>query len=85
MTPGAISPCKLEITTTNEAVYQMRVSHSKGSPQNPLTQEELNRKVWDCMNYAAKSLSNDTVQKVIDLVHKLEKIDDVALIMKLFN
>jgi len=37
------------------------------------------------MNYAAKSLSNDTVQKVIDLVHKLEKIDDVALIMKLFN
>ena len=85
MTHGAISPCKLEIITTNGAVYQMQVSHSKGSPQNPMTQEELNRKVWDCMDYAAKSLSKDTVHKVIDLVNELEKIDDVAVIMKLLN
>jgi hypothetical protein len=63
----------------------MHVSHSKGSPQNPMTQEKLNAKAWDCMDYAAQSLSKDTVHKVIDLVHKLEKIDDVAVIMKLLN
>ena len=63
----------------------MRVFHSKCSPQTPMTQEELNGKVWDCMGYAAKSLSKDTVHKVIDLAHKLEKIDDVAVIMKVLN
>jgi hypothetical protein len=50
-----------------------------------MTQEEITGKAWDCMGYAAESLSKDTMHKVIDLAHKLEKIDDETVIMKVLN
>jgi 2-methylcitrate dehydratase PrpD len=82
---GQISPAKVEVTTLDGSVYSMRVNDPPGHPRNPMSEEDINRKIWECMKYAKKPIPKENVQKVIALVNALEQVDDVGQIMRLLG
>ncbi len=56
--------------------YSCKVEHPKGEPQNPQTPEELEAKYNDCAKNAHYSVK--TSSQIKDLIHKLEKVDDIS-------
>ena len=52
-----------------------KVEEARGSPSNPLTNEELIEKFRDNAGYCA--LGSDKVEKAIETIYRLEKIDDI--------
>ncbi len=61
-------------------VYHNQVDNPRGSPEVPLTQEELLEKYRDC---AGRILSNEQVERSIELMLHLEEVEDLADLMKL--
>lgn len=51
-----------------------RVEHPRGSPQQPLTQEELDRKFLDC---ASLVLDDITASLALDKLHAFERLKDL--------
>ena len=54
--------------------YEERVDHPKGSPQAPLTWEELVAKFRDC---ASRALAAEAAERVVALVRRIEALADV--------
>jgi 2-methylcitrate dehydratase PrpD len=59
-------------------VYSKEYFHTKGSYQNPFTEEDLIAKFKKCVPYSAYKLDDVTVDSITQAVLNLEKIDDVA-------
>jgi len=54
--------------------YEERVDHPKGSPQAPLTWEELVAKFRDC---ASRALAAEAAERVVALVRRIEALANV--------
>jgi 2-methylcitrate dehydratase PrpD len=81
--PGkAIVPVRLEVILKNGKVEKERVDAMKGSPQNPMTYEEVISKFQKCLPYAVKRFSEEKMFKVADLIKKLEVVKDIDEIVK---
>jgi 2-methylcitrate dehydratase PrpD len=74
---------KVEIRTKDGKVYSKRTDFPYGHPKNPLAYEDIVNKFRDCLSYAAKPVARDNVEKVIDMVRKLEDVEDVGQIINL--
>lgn len=61
------------------------VEFPKGSIQNPMTGEEQMQKFWDCVRYGRTSLPGSDIKNFVDIVDRLEKIDDVSVMSKLLR
>lgn len=86
--PGStrlIQPGRMKIATKNGETYYEEVNHALGSPQRPLTFDECARKFRDCASYAIKRLPNKQIDRVVELVRQLEKVDDVREIAELLG
>ncbi|MEM6430945.1 MAG: MmgE/PrpD family protein [Deinococcota bacterium] len=72
--------CNVKIMTKDGTVYEGRVEHAKGEPENMLTDVEFEQKfrslVKDC-------LPTDRTQQIIDLCSHLETLEDVGDLVKL--
>lgn len=66
------------IKLKDDSVYSQRVSTTKGSPENPLSQDELVRKYRDCVRY---HLSPADTDKSLNLLLNLESLGDIAELM----
>ncbi len=60
--------------------HVQRVTEARGSPQNPLSQNELESKYRDCTK---KILSPDQTQRSIDLLNSLEELPDISELMEI--
>src|SRR5215813_2304819 len=77
-TPGSF-PCVLELTTASGESHTVEVFYPKGHPKNRMSSAELEGKFRGC----TRRILSDTQQtKIIQLVHNLEKLDNVAALMK---
>jgi len=56
-----------------------------GNPKNPISKGELVEKFRDCTSYSASPLPKDRLEKVIELVDKLEEVDDVSQVIRLVS
>jgi len=86
--PGStrlIQPGRVKIATKNGETYYEEVDHALGSPQRPLTFDECARKFRDCASYAIKRLPNKQIDRVVELVGQLEKVDDIREIAELLG
>ncbi|MBI2910243.1 MAG: MmgE/PrpD family protein [Chloroflexi bacterium] len=79
-----IPPAVVEIRTKN-GVYAGRTEHPYGDPNKPMAQEALVRKFFDCAAHARKRLSERDISKVMDMVGKLEELDDVAEVIRILS
>jgi len=64
---------------SNGAEYACRVDTPKGDPQNPMTEDELSMKFKDC---ARMSLPQIEIEKVLEMLGKLESLDNISELMK---
>jgi 2-methylcitrate dehydratase PrpD len=62
--------------------YSHQVPFAKGEPQNPLTAEEMIHKFRDC---AGIVLSSVDIDRIVELVMKLESLPDIAPLMQLLS
>lgn len=60
--------------------YSHHVLVAKGTPGNPLTKEELVAKSRDCAGFA---LSHEDTERSLELLLKLEDLDDITELMNL--
>ena len=73
---------ELVIKLQNGEVYSRRVDIAKGKPDNPLSMGEMKNKYRDC---ARSSLSPEDVQRSLDLISRLDSINDIAELMDILT
>lgn len=84
-TKQVAEPVILEMKLKSGKVYSKRVDSALGSPQKPLSFDEITRKFRDCCAYAKKDIPEESVSRVIQMVGQLEEVTDVAEIIGLLN
>jgi 2-methylcitrate dehydratase PrpD len=73
---------KVKVRTTKGDEYDCRVDSHKGTPANPLTEDELFSKLkW----LAVPVIGKDNVEKLIDEVKKLDQLSSIDSIMSLLS
>jgi len=82
LTRREVEPAIVEIRTKDGKRYSKRIENRKGSPENPMTLEELISKFRDCMAHGRKTIPGDEVERIIELVRHAEELNDVTEIIK---
>jgi 2-methylcitrate dehydratase PrpD len=70
---------EVELKLRNGAEYSYKVDTPKGDPQNPMSEDELSMKFKDC---AHLSLSQIEIENVLEMLGKLESLDNISELMK---
>jgi 2-methylcitrate dehydratase PrpD len=83
--PLDVKPQIIEIVTRDGRCYNLRVDYPKGNPKNPVTSEELVQSFRSLAGYAAKPLARSTIDRTIETILDLEKVQDVAGIARLLS
>ena len=73
----------IEIDLDDGSIVKGRADFGKGSPANPMTDEELAEKFRQCAAWGG--LNRDQTKTVLDLVWRIEELNDVADLMKLLR
>lgn len=72
--PGLVKSPPLTVKTTDGKSYAEDLRPSKGSPQNPMTDEELEKKF---MSLATTVMPQEQASKIAATVRNLEEIQDL--------
>jgi len=81
----ASEPIIMDMHLTGNRTHSKRMDFAKGDPENPMSWEELGDKFRDCTSFSAKPISEANVTKVIELVKKLEDVEDINQIIQLLS
>jgi len=76
--PKAFVPIKMEIKLKDGQTIIREAHQIKGSPDYPMTTEEVISKFRKCNEYAYRPLSPDKIESLIDQVFLLDRVTDVA-------
>jgi 2-methylcitrate dehydratase PrpD len=63
--------------------YREEVEHCLGSPERPMTFQDITKKFRECATTSRKPLSKEIVVKVTEMVGRLEKLGDATEIFSL--
>ena len=80
-----VGPGRVKIVIQDGTEYTEEVEHCLGSVERPMTFEDCAAKFRECAAYSIKPLAGDTVNKVIDLIHRLEQLDDATEIIRMLG
>jgi 2-methylcitrate dehydratase PrpD len=75
----------VEVTLHSGEYFVERVERPLGHPDNPLSDEALRRKFFDCGQHAANGVSRDDLQRVLDAIEHLEQVEDVRVVTDLLS
>ena len=67
-------PSRIEITTRDGKVYKGEMHYAKGSPRNPLVDEEVKQKF---RGLARPVMSDETVEQIVQMAEDLEHVRDI--------
>jgi 2-methylcitrate dehydratase PrpD len=85
MNRHGVEPGGVIIKMQDGTEYTEEVEYCLGSVQRPMTFEDVTRKFRECAPSSIKSLSKDKIEKVIDMVGRLENLDDANEIIRLLG
>jgi 2-methylcitrate dehydratase PrpD len=85
MNRHGVEPGGVTITMQDDTMYDEKVEHCLGSVERPMTFEDITKKFRECAPSSIKPPSRETIEKAIDMVGNLEKLDDAAEIIKLLG
>jgi 2-methylcitrate dehydratase PrpD len=77
--PGG-RPCRVTIRLKNGETYSLEKEHAKGSPEVPMTLEELRGKFTDC---ARQVLDRDATGRALESIESLETLSDIRPLCRL--
>lgn len=78
-------PCVVEIITKDENLYSQRIEVVRGNPMNPVSITEVAEKFRTCAAFSAKPISKENLEQTIELVDKLENVQDISSITMLLS
>jgi len=78
-------PAIVAIKTKSGESYSKRVDFPYGHPKNPMTTDDLLEKFRDCISYAAKPIPKSNIERAIELMLNLEKVDNISQVIQLFT
>jgi len=73
----------VSVDTNDGARRTAHVEAGLGSRQNPISDEQLQRKFHDCCLRSATNLRDNQISGLIDMVYGLERVDDVTALADL--
>lgn len=73
-------PCKVVIRLKDGRTLSRQVDHPKGSPEVPLTTQELRAKFMEC---ALRALNEEAANKALDYLENLEAMEDLEPLCRL--
>ncbi|MGE3927538.1 MAG: MmgE/PrpD family protein [Lautropia sp.] len=76
-------PLVLDIRTHSGGRWTRRIDAIKGSPENPLTEDEQARKFLKCLEHGVLPIDEARAQRVIEMVARLEDVPDAGVIARL--
>jgi len=77
--PGG-RPCRVTIRMKNGQTHILEKEHAKGSPEVPMSLEELRGKFSDC---ARQVLDRDTAERARESIERLETLSDIRPLCRL--
>jgi 2-methylcitrate dehydratase PrpD len=75
--PNAIEPASVKVTLQNGRMVEASSRTIKGSPQEPMTSEELEAKFRSCLRFGLNA-TEAQADRLADTISHLEKLDDVG-------
>jgi 2-methylcitrate dehydratase PrpD len=79
--PGG-RPCRVTMRLKNGQSHSCEKEHAKGSPEVPMTEEELRGKFTDC---ARLTLDRDTTERARESIERLETLSDIRPLCQLLR
>lgn len=79
-----MAPVTVEVIMKNGKVLSKRIDNPKGDPKNPMSMDEVIEKVKKCIPYSAYPLDEKRVNKGIEMIGELEKLDDIRKLIPFF-
>jgi aconitate decarboxylase len=81
--PNAFDPQKITVTLRNGQSHSITLPRVLGAPPNPLSRDQLEAKVRSCLAYGAPTWPSDRGDRLIDLVGRIDELDDAGPILDL--
>ena len=75
-------PCRVTIHLQDGRSYSREVEHAKGSPEVPMTADEVEAKFIDC---ARRALDERSTRRVLENIRSLEKLEDIRPLCELLT
>ena len=85
MNRHGVGPGGVIISMNDGTEYKEEVEYCLGSVERPMTFEDCTKKFRECAACSIKPLPSDKVEKVIEMVSQLEKLDDATEIIRLLG
>ncbi|BAF60599.1 Uncharacterized protein involved in propionate catabolism [Pelotomaculum thermopropionicum SI] len=78
-----LEPGRVRITLKDGRAYTEQVDLPLGTPSNPLSFEDCERKFYDCINEAEKVIPEENAEKLVKKIKELENVNDVNELVEL--
>lgn len=73
-------PCRVTVRLKNGRTYSREVQHAKGSPEVPMTRDELQAKFIEC---ARQVLDDSSARCVLETIETLDELEDIRPLCRL--
>jgi 2-methylcitrate dehydratase PrpD len=77
-----LEPVRIDIKLRNGTQFSKQFDNALGSPDKPMSFEECVNKFKDCSMYSVNPISNNKIDKVVELIEQLEELTDVSEILR---
>ena len=76
--PNAFSPQTVTVGLKDGTVHALTVAELPGSPASPLGRSEYEGKFRSCVGYGAEGWDSERTERVLELVARLDELEDVT-------
>jgi len=83
LTGGSIEPTRIKIKTMDGREFVQQVDIPLGSPKNPFTPADARRKLLDCNSVSVNSMPEETLDRLIATVGRLEELEVIQQLVPL--
>jgi 2-methylcitrate dehydratase PrpD len=80
-----VEPGRVEITMKNGGVHSKQMDNAMGYPPLPVSFDDCVRKFFDCAAHAARQIPKDHLDRVVEMVGRLERVDDATEVIGLVS
>jgi len=78
--PNALAPQRVVIRLRDGTAHEWRCDSMLASPARPLTRDQHLAKFFRCLEFAATPLPRGNGEKLVDLVDRMDQLDDVRVL-----
>jgi 2-methylcitrate dehydratase PrpD len=79
----SIKGAVVKVQASGGELYEAAVETALGHKSRPVSRERLVEKFRDCCSHAARSMSPQSIDHIVDLIDNLPALDDIRRIVAL--